>query len=51
MANLTSINVSSCDNELIILAYGWSASFEIANIKSGNYNTVDVTINPKPKTS
>ncbi|NVO12099.1 MAG: hypothetical protein HXX16_19230 [Bacteroidales bacterium] len=46
MAN--TINVKQCDNELIILAYQGSASFELCRILSGNYNSVNVNINIYP---
>jgi hypothetical protein len=39
------INVTACDNELIILAYQESASYELCRILSGNFNTVAVTLN------
>ncbi|MBU2886057.1 hypothetical protein KO507_09820 [Gilvimarinus agarilyticus] len=39
-----SINVTKCDNELILIAYQWGASFELARILSGNYNSLDVTL-------
>lgn len=42
------IKVTACDNEIIILAYQWGASFELMRIQSGNSNTVDVTINVQP---
>ena len=38
------IKVTKCDNELIILAYQWGASFELCRILSGNSNSVDVTM-------
>lgn len=38
------INVTACDNQLILLAYQSGACFEIANIQSGNNNSVDVTL-------
>ncbi|MFT6245878.1 MAG: hypothetical protein ACJA0U_000205 [Salibacteraceae bacterium] len=43
MVNNT-INVSRCDNELILIAYQWGQSFQIGRILSGNNNAVDVTI-------
>lgn len=42
------IKVTACDNELIIIAYQWGASFELMRILSGNYNSVNVTINIQP---
>ena len=39
------INVTACDNELIILAYQWGSSFELCRIISGNFNQVHVKIN------
>ena len=41
MAN--SIHVTACDNELIIIAYQGTVSYEIGRILSGNNNQVDVT--------
>ena len=45
MANTNSINVSACDNELIILAYQWGASFELCRILNGNNFTINENIN------
>jgi hypothetical protein len=42
MAN--KISVTACDNELIILAFTPTASFELCRILSGNKNPVSVTI-------
>lgn len=39
------IKISKCDNELILIAYQGSSSFEICRILSGNNNPVDVTVN------
>ena len=39
------ITVTDCDNELIVLAYQWGASFELCRILSGNTNSVNVTLN------
>jgi hypothetical protein len=44
------INVTACDNELIVLAYQWGASFELCRVLSGNYNPVNVTLNIQPGT-
>jgi hypothetical protein len=38
------INVTACDNELIILAYQWGASFELCRVLSGNSNSVNVNL-------
>ncbi len=38
------LNITACDNELLIVAYQWGASFEVATILSGNSNPVDVTV-------
>ncbi|MCJ8208584.1 hypothetical protein MUY27_02615 [Mucilaginibacter sp. RS28] len=43
--NTNTINVTACDNELIILAYQWGGSFELMRILSGNTNPVNVNIN------
>ena len=40
----TQIKITACDNEFILKAYQTSSSYEIATIKSGNSNPVDVTI-------
>ncbi len=42
MAN--TIQVTACDNELIVLAYQSGASFELCQVLSGNLNTVSVTL-------
>jgi len=42
------IVVTECDNELIVLAYQWGASFELCRILSGNNQTVNVTLNIQP---
>ena len=39
------ITVTKCDNELIVLAYQWGASFELCRILSGNSQPVNVTLN------
>lgn len=39
------ITVTACDNELVVLAYQWGASFELCRILSGNNNSVNVTLN------
>lgn len=38
------INVTACDNELIVLACQWNASFELFRVLSGNANTVAVNM-------
>jgi hypothetical protein len=38
------ITVTACDNELIVLAYQWGASFELCRILSGNNQPVNVTL-------
>ena len=43
MAN--TIQVTACDNELIVLAYQWGTSFELCRILSGNLQPVNVTLN------
>ena len=42
------ITVSKCDNELVVLAYQWGASFELCRILSGNSQPVSVTLNIQP---
>lgn len=39
------IDITACDNELIVLAFQGNASYELARISSGYENTVNVTIN------
>ena len=46
MANV--IKVTAVDNELILVAYQWGASFEICRILSGNGQAVNCTINIVP---
>lgn len=43
MANV--LNITACDNELIIMAYQANASFELCKIKSGYDRPVNVTMN------
>ena len=42
MAN--TINVTACDNELIIKVFQWSTSYELCTILSGNSNAVSVNL-------
>lgn len=46
------INVTACDNELIILAYQWGGSFELCRILNGNSYSINqsITINSGPYT-
>ena len=46
MAN--SMTVTACDNELVIMAYTPSASFELCQILSGNSQPVNVTLGIQP---
>lgn len=39
------ISVTACDNELVVLAFQWGASFELCRILSGNSQAVNVTLN------
>ena len=41
---MSKIVVSQCDNEMIGVATVWSNSYQIFDIKSGNGNSVNVTI-------
>ena len=43
MSNI--IQITACDNELIVIAFGWDISYQICNIKSGNNQPVNVNIN------
>lgn len=38
------INITAVDNELIILAYHWTGSYELCRVLSGNDMTVSVTL-------
>lgn len=38
------VTVTACDNELIVLAYQTSTSFELCRILSGNSQSVNVTL-------
>jgi hypothetical protein len=38
------LNITAVDNELILIAYQFGASFELCTILSGNSNTVAVTL-------
>jgi hypothetical protein len=44
------INVTACDNELVIIAYNWDNSYELCRILSGNNQSVNVTLNIQPGT-
>ena len=46
MANLSSINVQNCDNELYIVASQWAGSSELLHLKSGCNKPVATTIFP-----
>lgn len=46
MANLTSITVSSCDNELYIIATTEAGSTELLHLKSGYNQPVNTTVYP-----
>jgi hypothetical protein len=39
------INVTACDNELLLIAYQDGGSYVLADIKSGNNQTVNVNLN------
>jgi hypothetical protein len=40
-----SITITACDNELLLIAYQWGSSYVLADIKSGNDQPVNVTLN------
>lgn len=44
----STINVTACDNELVIVAYQPNASYVLCNIESGFNNAVNVTLNLTP---
>lgn len=39
------INITKCDNQLVLFAVNGSESYEICNIQSGNFHAVDLDIN------
>jgi hypothetical protein len=39
------INITACDNELLVLAFQGNFSFELCRIVSGNSQNVNVTLN------
>lgn len=41
------IKVTACDNELIILAYQWGASYQLCRILSGNFMPVNFKLDIK----
>lgn len=43
MAN--TINLTACDNQVVIIAFQWGVSYEICSISSGNSNSVNVNLN------
>ena len=46
MANLFSINIQTCDNELYVIASQWAGSVELLHLKSGCNQPVGTTIFP-----
>lgn len=38
------IRITACDNQLLLVAYQWGASFVIGNINSGNNQSVNVAL-------
>lgn len=42
MSNI--INISNCDNQLVIFAYNDGVSYELCNVQSGNFNSVDINL-------
>lgn len=38
------LKITACDNEILVVASNWNESYLLANIKSGNNNTVDFAI-------
>jgi hypothetical protein len=38
------LNITAVDNQLILIAYQWGASFELCTISSGNSNSVALTL-------
>lgn len=44
----STIKITACDNELILIAYQGASSFEVCRILSGNNNSVNVTLNIYP---
>lgn len=44
MSSLNNIEITACDNQLVIYAIQWGVCYEICNIKSGNNHAVQVGI-------
>lgn len=44
----STIKITKCDNELILVAYQFGGSYEICHILSGNNQAVNVTLELKP---
>lgn len=42
--NTNTLNITACDNELLIVASAWGESYLLANIKSGNEHNVNFTL-------
>jgi hypothetical protein len=42
------LNITKCDNELILIAYQNGASFQLGRILSGNSNSLDITLEINP---
>ncbi|TNE30993.1 MAG: hypothetical protein EP346_02115 [Bacteroidetes bacterium] len=42
---MSTVKITACDNQLILVATTWEKSYLVANIQSGNGNSVDVTLN------
>lgn len=45
------INITECDNQLVLFAFNGSESYEICNIESGNFNSVDIQIQLEASTN
>lgn len=43
-SNSTSINITACDNQLLMYATQWGYSYPIVSFSSGNSKPVDVTV-------
>lgn len=42
---MATIQITKCDNQIVVYATTWNNSYQICDIQSGNNNLVDVSIN------
>lgn len=41
---MSTVKITACDNQILLVATTWEKSYLVANIQSGNGNSVDVTL-------